>query len=91
VPFTPFHMGPGLGVKAILGQRFSWMIFGLSQVAMDVEPLVRILRHDPEVHGFTHTYLGATLIGAVGCVLAGIAGALVMAATFGVLRWARGA
>jgi hypothetical protein len=63
MPFTPFHMGPGVAVKAVSGRHFSLMVFGFSQVAIDLEPLVRILRGDSVLHGFTHTYLGATLIG----------------------------
>jgi hypothetical protein len=56
-------MGPGCAVKAVLGRHFSLTVFGFSQVAMDLEPLVRMLRHDVIVHGFSHTYLGATGIG----------------------------
>ena len=56
-------MGPGLAIKGVAGRHFSLMLFGFSQVAMDIEPLVRILRGDAILHGFTHTYLGATLIG----------------------------
>lgn len=69
MPFTPFHLGPGIAVKAVLGRRFSLTVFGFSQVAMDVEPLARMIRGDEVVHGFTHTYLGATVIGAVSAVL----------------------
>ncbi len=63
MPFTPFHMGPALALKAVAGRRFSLTVFGFSQVAMDLEPLVRMLRGDAILHGFTHTYLGATLVG----------------------------
>src|SRR5262249_39080508 len=62
VPFTPFHMGPGLALKAVTGRCFSLMVFGVSQIAIDIEPLVRIVRGDALLHGFTHTYLGATVI-----------------------------
>jgi hypothetical protein len=62
MPFTPFHMGPGIAVKAVTGRHFSLMLFGFSQVAIDIEPLVGILRRDPHPHGFTDTYVGATLI-----------------------------
>lgn len=62
MPFTPFHMGPGLAVKAVCGRHFSLMVFGFSQVAMDIEPLVRIVRGDLVLHGFTYTYAGATLL-----------------------------
>ena len=55
-------MGPAIALKAVAGRHFSLMVFGFSQVAMDLEPLVRILRDDDVLHGFTHTYLGATLI-----------------------------
>lgn len=70
MPFTPFHMGPGLAIKAATGRHFSLIVFGFAQVAMDIEPLVRIWRGDPVLHGFTHTYLGATLI-AVAVIFAG--------------------
>lgn len=70
MPFTPFHMGPGIAMKSLAGRHFSLTTFGFSQVAMDVEPLVRILRGDAVPHGPTHTYLGATLIGLV-CVVIG--------------------
>src|SRR5262245_10652993 len=64
MPFTPFHMGPGLAIKAVAGRRFSLIVFGVSQVAMDLEVFVRIVRHDEVLHGFTHTYVGATLVAA---------------------------
>lgn len=70
VPFTPLHMGPGLALKALAGRHFSLMVFGFSQIAIDIEPLVRIIRGDTVLHGFTHTYLGATLI-ALGSALVG--------------------
>jgi len=63
MPFTPFHLGPGVLFKAIGGRHFSFMLFAASQVAMDVEPLVRMLRGDTVLHGFTHSYAGATLVG----------------------------
>jgi hypothetical protein len=65
MPITPFHMGPGLLVKALGGRHVSLMVFGFSQVAMDIEPVVRMIRDDVVLHGFVHTYPGATLIGLV--------------------------
>ena len=62
VPFTPFHLGPATVVKAVAGRSFSLTVFGFSQVAMDVEVLVRLLLGEGIVHGFSHTYLGGTLI-----------------------------
>jgi hypothetical protein len=58
-------MGPRLAVKAVCGRHFRLMLFGFSQVATDIEPLVHIIRDDNVHHGFTHTYLGATLVALV--------------------------
>jgi hypothetical protein len=58
-------MGPGLAVKAIGGRHVSLMVFGFSQVLIDLEPLVRMIRGDAILHGWTHTFAGATGIGIV--------------------------
>jgi hypothetical protein len=63
MPVTPLHMGPALVIKGVCGRHFSLLIFGFSQVVIDVEPAVQFLRDAPVLHGFTHTYLGATLVG----------------------------
>lgn len=69
MPFTPFHLGPGAAFKAIGGRRFSFLVFGGSQVLMDIEPLIGILRGSAVLHGYTHTIAGALLIGAVATVI----------------------
>lgn len=63
MPFTPLHLGPGIALKAGLGERFSLLAFGLAQVAMDLEPLFGLLTGAAILHGFTHTYLAAPIIG----------------------------
>jgi hypothetical protein len=65
MPFTPYHMGPGFAVKLVARHRFSLTVFGLAQIAMDLEPLYRILHRDRVVHGLSHTYLGALVIGLI--------------------------
>jgi hypothetical protein len=62
MPFTPFHMGPGAAIKFVTGNYFSLMVFGFAQLAIDVEPLIRLWRHDSVLHGFSHTYIGAFII-----------------------------
>ena len=69
MPITPFHLDPGLVVKAVAGRHVSLMVFGFSRVAMDLEVIVRVIRNDALLHGFSHTYLGATLIGLVSVVV----------------------
>ena len=62
MPFTPFHMGPGIVVKALLQSSFSLMVFGWAQIIMDIQPLVVLITGEGHLHGFSHTYLGATLL-----------------------------
>ncbi len=69
MPLTPFHMGPGLAIKSVAGDRFSLLMFGLAQVAIDIEPAIAMIRDSGVLHGWTHTYLGATAIGAIVVVL----------------------
>lgn len=64
MPFTPFHMGPGLAIKAVTGRHFSLLAFGVAQVAMDIEPLVGMLTSANVLHGASHTYLAAVPIAA---------------------------
>lgn len=62
MPFTPFHMGPGIAIKALLQGSFSLMVFGWAQIVMDIQPLIVLLTGEGHLHGFSHTYIGATLI-----------------------------
>jgi len=62
MPFTPFHMGPGILIKALFRGSFSLMVFGWAQIVMDVQPLFVLLTVDGHLHGFSHTYVGATLL-----------------------------
>lgn len=62
MPFTPFHMGPGILIKAILQGSFSLMVFGWSQIIMDLQPLWVLINGHGHLHGFSHTFVGATLL-----------------------------
>ncbi|WP_293268615.1 zinc dependent phospholipase C family protein [Neptunomonas sp.] len=62
MPFTPFHMGPGIVVKALLQGSFSLMVFGWAQIVMDIQPLIVLISGEGHLHGFSHTYIGATLL-----------------------------
>jgi len=62
MPFTPLHMGPGILIKALLQGSFSLMVFGWTQIVMDTQPLLVLIGGEGHLHGFTHTYVGATLI-----------------------------
>jgi len=62
MPFTPIHMGPGILIKAILQSSFSLMVFGWTQIVMDIQPLIVLITGEGHLHGFTHTYVGAILL-----------------------------
>lgn len=69
MPFTPFHMGPGLLIKSITPKNFSLMVFGVSQVAMDTEVLFHMSRRDQILHGYSHTYVGATVVAIISILI----------------------
>ena len=62
MPITPLHMGPGILLKALLHGSFSLMVFGWSQIVVDIQPLFVLLTGEGQLHGFSHTYIGATLL-----------------------------
>jgi len=70
MPFTPFHFGPGLLVKAALPKRLSFTSFALTQVAIDVETLYHLARAEWPVHRQCHSVLGGASVGLV--VAAGV-------------------
>ena len=74
MPFTPFHMGPGLAIKAVAPKRFSVLMFGLAQVAIDIEPGLGLILGWDRLHGWTHTYAGALAIALLVLPLKPVAG-----------------
>lgn len=75
MPFTPFHFGPGLGLKGAFGRRLSFAAFVVANVVIDIEPAFYLLSGDPPLHRQAHTWFGATLL------------ALVLFAIWLPLRW----
>ena len=65
MPLTPFHLS-----IAMLGLAFISIFYipalVISGIIMDIEPLYMLgLSKDGSLHGFAHTYVGATLIALV--------------------------
>lgn len=63
MPFTPFHWGPALLIGFLLFPHLDLAALVVSSVAVDVEPFAVVflgLRYP--LHGFLHTYLGATVV-----------------------------
>jgi hypothetical protein len=82
LPFTPFHVGPGLLLKSGVPQHLSVVSYAAANVAVDLEPLYYLSRHEWPIHRWAHTFLAAGLIGAlVGVLLAAVTRKLVRGAT----------
>lgn len=62
MPFTPYHLGIGALAKSVTPRWFSFQVFFLSQVLIDIEPGVGLIRGSEVLHGFTHTWSGALLL-----------------------------
>jgi hypothetical protein len=86
MPFTPFHFGPGALLKALGGRRFSLVGFGVAQVAIDIEPGLGLLRGADVLHGWTHTFVGATVLGAAAAAVTLAIGPRVLRARDWLLR-----
>ncbi len=74
MPFTPFHFGPGLLYSIFMKKKRNVALILLASVIIDVEPVYNIISNrylgtNYPLHGFWHTFLGAT-IAAIGLVIA---------------------
>ena len=63
-------MGPGILLKSLSQGSFSLMVFGWAQIVMDIQPLIVLIIGEGHLHGFSHTFIGATLI----AIIAGLTG-----------------
>lgn len=64
MPITPFHLGPGLLIKAAVPRHFSFSAFTAVQVIIDTEVIINMARGHHPFHEFVHTWIGSLLIGA---------------------------
>jgi hypothetical protein len=51
-----------MALKSVARNHFSLVTFSVAQVAIDIEPGVGMFRGSEVLHGWSHTYLGATVI-----------------------------
>ena len=73
IPFTPFHFGPGLLVKACGFDRFWLTSFVLANVLIDLEVLYWVCRAESPIHRHLHTYVGGLAAGLVaGLIMFGV-------------------
>lgn len=62
MPFTAFHIGAGLLGKGVSPKSQSLVLFAACQVAIDVEPGIRMLLDHGDLHGYSHTPLGLAVV-----------------------------
>jgi hypothetical protein len=53
-------MGTGLILKSLLHGSFSLMVFGWAQIVMDIQPLLAMTTGLVDLHGISHTFVGAS-------------------------------
>ena len=58
MPITPFHFGPAALLKYAVPRHFSFFVFFVSQVYMDLEPYYFLVRGEYPEHRLFHTWLG---------------------------------
>lgn len=68
MPITPFHIIAASPIKAIIPRHFSWSIFTLTNIIIDLEPITYFIFTGVPSHKFFHSIFGATLIGLI-CAL----------------------
>jgi membrane-bound metal-dependent hydrolase YbcI (DUF457 family) len=68
MPITPFHIIAAAPIKAIIPRHFSWSIFTLTNIFIDLEPITYFIFTGIPSHKFFHSIIGATFLGVV-CAL----------------------
>lgn len=63
MPATPFHLGPGLLIKAAAPRQFSMAAYSLAQVVIDIESGFYEMRGVYPVHRDLHTFVIGGMIG----------------------------
>ena len=69
MPVTPFHFGPGALIKALAPAGFSWTVFALANVLIDLEPILLFLFTGDPAHPWLHTLPGALLVASIAATL----------------------
>jgi hypothetical protein len=62
MPFTAFHLGAGLLGKGLAPKTQSLTFFAACQVAIDIEPGVRMLLDHDDLHTITHNPIGLAVV-----------------------------
>lgn len=70
MPFTPFHFGANSCIAFLFKKYIDFPVFIIINVIVDLEPLaVMLFNLRYPVHGYCHTFLVGSLIGALAAIL----------------------
>ncbi len=61
MPFTPFHLGPGVLIGLLFYPFLDIPCILLASIIVDLEPLALWLQNAPILHAFFHTHFGASI------------------------------
>ncbi len=62
MPFTPFHLGPALLIGLLFFPILDLPALLISSVIIDLEAIYLMFQGAPFLHGFFHSYLGASIM-----------------------------
>ncbi len=65
MPFTPFHLGPGLFIAMLFFPFIDVVVILVASVIIDIEPAYYLFVHGYAYHGFFHSYLGCSIVAIV--------------------------
>lgn len=69
MPITPFHFGPGALIKAVAPSAFSWSMFALANILIDLEPITLFFLTGDPAHPWLHTLPGAFAVAVITVLL----------------------
>jgi len=63
MPFTPYHLGPGLMIGLLFLNFIDFPTFLIASIIVDIEPFIILFFNlDYPLHGFFHSFLGGTIV-----------------------------
>ena len=62
MPFTPFHLGPGLLIAMLLFPYVDVIVVLVASIIIDLEPAYYLFVHGYPYHGFLHSFVGSSLV-----------------------------
>lgn len=62
MPFTPFHLGPGLLIAMLFFPYIDVVVVLVASIIIDLEPAYYLYTEGYAYHGFFHSFLGCSIM-----------------------------